>query len=422
MGSERVIGVVGCGAMGSGIAQAAATAGYRVQMLDIDSARAAQARRLIEDRLAALVPKGLMPSHVREETVARLADAAGCRSMADAECIVEAVPENLALKRQVFAELDGTVSPKALLATTASCLSIAKIAEGLRHADRVIGMHFFDPFVEKKVVELVASPSTSEQAKVDARAVCAKLGLTAVKVTDSPGFIGSRIGLPFYLESLRLLEKGEADVPTIDAAVKKVGGFAAGPFERLDSMGLDISLRLTERVYDGLGRWARYAPNAIQRELVAAGHVGRRAGRGFYDYSNGRMTLDYQRGATRAGAWKASAALAEFAEMLDAPADRAAWLYARIMLAAVNEAALVADSIALPRDVNLAMELGFDYPEGPLAVADRVGLDVVRQLLDEFAKETPGDDRYKASPLLERLVSEGHLGEKTARGFLYHAL
>jgi 3-hydroxybutyryl-CoA dehydrogenase len=422
VGSERMIGVVGCGMMGSGIAQAAAAAGFQVQMLDTSPERTKQARMLIADRLAARVAKGQIPPHAREEAMARLHSAADYQSMADAECIIEAVPEELALKRKVFAEMDAAASSRVLLATNTSSLSIAKIAEGLGHADRVIGMHFFDPAAEKEIVELVASPVTSEQAKVDARAVCAKLGMTAVKVKDSPGFIGSRVGLPFYLESLRLLEAGEADVAAIDAAVKGVGGFGAGPFEQLDSLGLDINLRLTERVYADLGRSARYSPSLIQRDLVAAGQLGRKTGRGFYDYANGRPLPGYQARVKDTSAWRPSAALTELAEVLDARADRAAWLFARIMLVVVNEAALVADSIALPRDVNLTMEMGFNYPEGPLALADRIGLDVVRSLMGEFARELPGDERYKASPLLEGLVSEGHLGEKTARGFLYHAL
>jgi 3-hydroxybutyryl-CoA dehydrogenase len=408
--------------MGSGIAQAAAEAGYQVQMLDTSPAKTEQAKSRIAERLAERVAKGVIPAHAREEALARLHVAGGYASMGDAECVIEAVPEDLALKRKVFAEVDAGVSSKVLLATTTGSLSIAKIAEGLRHAERLLGMHFYYPAVEREVVEIVAGPGTSDQSKVDARAVCAKLSKTAVKVTDSPGFIGNRVSLPFYLESMRLLEAGEADVGGIDAAVKGVGGFQTGPFEQLDLAGLDVNLRLTETVYADLGRAARYEPNAIQRKLVAAGQLGRKASRGFYDYANGRLMPGYQGRAKDTAAWKPSAALAEFAGVLDHQADRAAWLFARIMLVVINEAALVADSIALPRDVNLTMEMGYSYPEGPLMMADRVGLDVIYSLMDEFARETPRDDRYKASPLLEKLVSEGHLGEKTAHGFLHHAL
>lgn len=408
--------------MGGGIAEAAASMGFLVETLDTSPDLVKRAYTKIDQRLEDRVAKGKIPKHDRENTMARLKVATGYDCLKDAECIIEAAPEDLALKKKIFAELDRVVSARTLLASNTSSLSIAKLGEGLRHADRFLGMHFFNPAPVMNLIELVQGPATSEQSMVDARAVCAKLDKTAVKVKDSPGFIGNRVNRPFYLEALRLVEKGEADIRTVDAAMKRAGGFRMGPFELLDLIGIDINLKVTETVYQDFGKPARFAPSAIQQRLVAEGHHGRKTRRGFYDYSGSEPVPAFESRPMDASGWKATAALAAFAEVLEKPADRAMWLYARIMLAVMNEGALVAETIALPRDVNLTMELGFHYPDGPLDVADYVGLDVVLNLMKEFHKETGGDERYKPAPLLEKHVANGDFGEKTAQGFLHHWL
>jgi 3-hydroxybutyryl-CoA dehydrogenase len=295
------------------------------------------------------------------------------------------------------------------------------MAEGLRHADRFVGMHFFNPAPVMRLVELVAGPATSEQSMVAGRSICAKLNKTAVAVKDSPGFICNRVNRPFYLEAQHLLESGEADIDAIDQAVKDVGGFKMGPFEVMDLVGLDVNQTVTETVYRGFGQAARFAPSAVQRDLVARGHLGRKTGRGFYDYSvEGSPVCEHS--AKARPSWQPSSALVAFAAALDRPADRATWLYARIMLAVIQEAALVAESVALPRSVDVAMELGLGYPQGPLGLADHVGLDVVLSLLSDFRAAEGASERFKPSPLLERHVADGHLGEESARGFFHHAL
>lgn len=422
MSNEEVFGVIGSGTMGAGIAQAAATAGYSAVTLDMSPDLVRSAYDKITERLDRRVAKGKLSGVERDRITARLRVAEGMDSLKDAGVVVEAVPEDLNLKRKVFANLEEVVSERTLLATNTSSLSIAKIGEGLRRSDRFLGMHFFNPAPVMRLVELVSGPGTAEQAVVDARAVCTKLGKTAVKVKDSPGFIGNRVNRPFYLEALRLLETGEADVRSIDGAMRDVGGFKMGPFELLDLIGLDINLRVTETVHNDFGRPSRFSPNRIQQELVAAGHFGRKTGCGFYDHRDGQPTPACETPLKDLSSWRPTPALRGFAAALERSADRAFWIYARVFMAVMNEAALVADSIASPRDVNLAMELGFNYPEGPLATADHVGLDVARKLLAGFLEESGGDDRYRANPLVDRLVSQGHLGEKAARGFLYHSL
>jgi len=356
--------------MGSGIAWSAAAAGFVVETVDVEPERVKKAYAAIAERLDSKVARGKMPRHERDEIIDRLRIGTSYDNLANAECIIEAVPEDLALKRTIFTELDGKFGHRTLLASNTSSLSIAELAEGLSRADRFLGMHFFNPAPVMQLIELVQGPQTSEQAMVDARAICKKLNKTPVKVKDSPGFIGNRVNRPFYLEALHLLETGEADIKSLDGAVRTVGGFRMGPFELLDLIGVDINLRVTETVYEGFGKPKRFEPSGVQRKLVEAGHLGRKAGRGFYHHGNGDPTPAYESQPRDAAGWKPSAALADFAKMLDKPADRAMWIYARILLAVINEGARVADSIALPRDVNLTMELGFNYPEGPLATAD----------------------------------------------------
>lgn len=420
--SERLFGVIGSGTMGGGIAQAAATAGFIVYTMDTSPDLVTSAYAKITERLDARVAKGTLPRHERDNILARLHVANDMTAFKDAEVVVEAVSEDLALKRKILAQLDAVASARTLLATNTSSLAISSLAADLKHSDRFLGMHFFNPAPVMKLVELVRGEKTCEQAMVDARAICTALDKTAVKVKDSPGFIGNRVNRPFYLEAMRLLETGEADIRTIDRALKSVGGFRMGPFELLDLIGLDINLRVTETVYEGFDKPKRFAPNPIQQKLVAEGRLGRKSGCGFYDYANGEPTPAYETRLKDAASWKPSASLKEFAAMLEKPADRAMWIYARIFMAVMNEAALVAEDVALARDVNLTMELGFNYPEGPLATADYVGLDICQRLLADFHKEANGDERYAPNPLMNRHVEKGELGEKTAHGFLYHAL
>lgn len=422
MSNERLIGIIGSGTMGAGIAEASAAAGFVVQTLDTNPELVKLAYAKVGQRLDERVARGKLPRHERDGTMGRLKVATGYDCLRDAECVIEAVSEDFALKQKILADLDKLASPRMLLASNTSSLSIGKLGVGLSHAGRFLGMHFFNPAPVMKLVELVQGPATDEQAMVDARAICTKLDKTPVKVKDSPGFIGNRVNRPFYLEALSLLESGDADVRTIDSAVKTVGGFKMGSFELLDLIGLDVNLKVTESVWADFGKPARFTPSAIQKKLVADGNLGRKTKRGFYDYSSGDPVPAYESRPKDSAGWKPTPALTAFAQALEKPADRAMWLYARVMLAVMNEAAIVAETIALPRDVNLTMELGFNYPDGPLDVADYVGLDVVLNLMREFHRDSNDGERFTPAPLLEKHVANGDLGEKTAQGFLHHWL
>ena len=269
--SERIFGIIGSGTMGAGIAHAAAESGFTVRTLDTDVSLVRKAYDGITNRLNSRVERRKLPAHERDATVANLHIAESMKDFAKAEVVVEAVVEKLDVKKQIFAELEGCVGDRTLIASNTSSLSIASLADAVKRKDRFLGMHFFNPAPIMKLVELVKGPETSDQALVDARAVCAKLDKTAVKVKDSPGFIGNRVNRPFYLESLALLEQGEGDIRSIDAAMRDVGGFRMGPFELLDLIGMDINLKVTETVYNDFDKPARFKPNPIQQKLVASG-------------------------------------------------------------------------------------------------------------------------------------------------------
>ncbi len=413
---------MGSGTMGAGIAQSAAATGFVVHAFDTSPDLVEKALAIIGQKLDERVAAGKLPKHDKGATMSRLHVGKSLNVLADAECVIEAVVEDLPAKKKVFADLEKVVSERTLLASNTSSLSIDRIGESLRRPERFIGMHFFNPAPVMKLVELVLGTKSGAQALVDGRAVCAKLDKTAVKVKDSPGFIGNRVNRHFYLEALRLLETGESDIRTIDAAIRTVGGFKMGPFELLDLIGLDVNLSVTKSVWEGFNKPARFAPSAIQERLVESGYLGRKSRRGFYDYANGDPSPAYENKLKGSSDWKASPSLSAFAAALGKPADRSMWLFARILLAVINEGARTADTIALPRDVDVTMQLGFNYPQGPLGIADHVGLDIVQRLMTDFFGETKGDDRYAPNPLLDRLVSEGELGEQSAKGFHYHAL
>ena len=422
MNSERVIGLCGSGPTAAALAEAAAAGGFVVEMLDANSAKAAELREEAVRRVEARFARGGLSRSDKEIIVSSLRLAQDYGAFARAECVVEAGSEDLELKRKAWAEMDAALPARALRASSTSRLSISRLSEGLAHADRFLGMHPVLLDSTFKVVELVFGASTAEQAMVDGRAICVKLGAVPVKVKDSPGFIGLRVSRPLFLEAMRLVETGETDIRTVDRAMEEIGGMAKGPFALMDQIGLDSELAITESIHADLGAAPHLAPTVLLQRLVGAGHVGRRTGRGFYDYGNGRQVPAFETPAKGVRSWKPTPALGDLAKVLGRPVDRSLWIYARVFMAVVNEAARVAESVALPRDVNQVMELGYGFAEGPLAAADHAGLDVVQRLLREFHKGSEGDQRFADNPLLDKHVADGDLGEKTAKGFLHHSL
>lgn len=389
MSSELGIGVVGAGAMGSGIALVAARHGHEVVLSDARADAIARARAAIRSGVDRDVAKGRLSADEAEAVVRRIAFVLPVgddwmKAYATSNVVIEAVAEELAVKRDVFARLEAVLADDAVLATNTSSLSVTAIAAGCRQPERVVGLHFFNPAPVMPLVEVVPGLATHGDVVSAARALADGWGKTTVLASDTPGFIVNRVARPYYGEALRILEERVADVATIDAAMRERGGFRMGPFEVMDLVGNDVNYAVTRSVFEGLHYDPRYRPSVIQRRLVDAGHLGRKAGRGYYDYADG---------ATRPTPL-ADPVVAEV-------------IFWRILVMLINEAAdAVLFGVASPVDIDLAVTRGVNYPRGLLAWADELGLDAVLARLVALHEEY-GEDRYRPSALLRRLVRTG---------------
>ncbi|MQX35033.1 3-hydroxyacyl-CoA dehydrogenase [Roseospira navarrensis] len=287
----RTVGVVGAGVMGRGIAQVLAQAGHTVRLTDRDPAAAEAARAFVADMLRRAAAKGRMTAAEAEATTARVVVCDGPAAMADADLVIEAVREDMAVKTALFQALEGIVRDDCILATNTSSLSVTAVAAGCRRPGRVAGFHFFNPVPLQRVVEVVAGERT-EPAVIDTLCRVAEgVGHTAVRCLDSPGFLVNHAGRGFYTEGLRVQQEGIADPVTIDRILREAAGFRMGPFELFDLTGIDISFAVMEQVYRQFFDEPRLRPAPMARRRVDAGLYGRKAGRGFYAYPEGRQAV-----------------------------------------------------------------------------------------------------------------------------------
>jgi 3-hydroxybutyryl-CoA dehydrogenase len=388
------LAVLGAGTMGAGIVQVAAEAGVPVTVHDPGPGAVDRARERISRFLARRVEKGEMSAQDREAAMGRIRAAQRVEELAGSDLVVEAIPEELELKREAFRLLDAASAPGTVLASNTSSLSIARIASATQRPERVLGMHFFNPVPLMPLVEVIAGPLTDPQITDSVALFARRLGKTPVVAADTPGFIVNRVARPFYLEALRILGEGAAGVEAVDAAMRGIG-FRMGPFELIDTIGLDVNLAVSRSVHEQFFGDPRYRPHPIQRTLVDAGRLGRKAGGGFYDYDAD---------GARTGAWSHLARRPDGPppERLD---DRQ--IAARILAAIVNEAAsAVAEGVASPEAIDTAMRLGTGYPSGPLEWGERIGLSHVVHTLDALHAAVP-DGRYRVVPLLRTLAEAG---------------
>jgi 3-hydroxybutyryl-CoA dehydrogenase len=381
------IGVLGAGAMGAGIAQVAATAGHEVIVADAHAPSIEKARRGVERALARDVEKGRRTAQESREIVARMSFQEGADDLSGfggCVMVIEAIVEDLATKQAVFRELEAAVGPDCVLATNTSSLSVAAIASACAAPGRVVGVHFFNPAPVLPLVEIVAALASHDAVVGRARQLVDSWGKTTVLAADTPGFIVNRVARPFYGEALRILEEGIADVPTIDWAMRELGGFRMGPFELMDLIGNDVNYAVTRSVFEAMGHDPRYRPSVTQRRMVESGRLGRKSGLGYYDYAGGAAPA--------------------------APVtDRAlgASVTDRIVAMLINEAAdAVLFRVATPADVDLAMTRGVNYPKGLLAWADEIGVATVHDRMVALQDEY-GEDRYRPSALLRRMARTG---------------
>lgn len=284
----RRIAVVGAGTMGHGIAYVAAASGYDVRLTDADAATLASGVQRIREAFDKAIERGKTTTDAREAALARLTTAATTRdTAAGADLVVEAVPERLELKQTVFRELERSVAPNAILASNTSSLSISRIADGLAHPERVVGLHFFNPVPVMKLLEIVRGERTSNSVIEAARSLAASLGKTPIVVRDTPGFATSRLGVVLGLEAIRMLEQGVASAEDIDRAMELGYNHPMGPLRLTDLVGLDVRLAIAEHLHATLGE-DTYKPPALLRQLVDEGKLGKKSGRGFYAWEKER--------------------------------------------------------------------------------------------------------------------------------------
>ncbi|MCQ4348837.1 3-hydroxyacyl-CoA dehydrogenase PaaC [Pseudomonas stutzeri] len=497
LNKDAAVAVIGAGAMGAGIAQVAAQAGHPVALFDTREGAAAQAIAGIAKQLGKRVEAGKLDAAERDAVVARLTPAERLEDLAGSALVVEAIVENLQIKRELFEKLETICGDACILASNTSSLSITSLAATLKRPERVAGLHFFNPAPVMALVEIVAGLA-SDKAVLDCLYATAKAwGKKPVHTKSTPGFIVNRVARPFYAESLRLLQEGASDCATLDALLRDAGGFRMGAFELTDLIGHDVNYAVTCSVFDAYYGDFRFQPSLIQKELVDAGRFGRKSGRGFYDYaegaerpvpqslpaaakpecvvvegdlgpasalveriaaagievirrdgaglirvgeallalSDGRMAaerardeglrnlavfdlaLDYAKATRLAVAFAAGsdasardavagllqAAGLEVSEVTDSPA----LVVLRTVAMLANEAAdAVLQGVGSAADIDLAMCAGVNYPKGPLAWADAIGVGTVLSVLDNLQRSY-GEDRYRPSLLLRRLHCAG---------------
>ena len=379
----KKVGIIGAGAMGSGIAQVAATAGHSVVLFDTKAEALSLSKSKLASVMDRLVEKGRLTSEEAQEIQNRISYADHMEALSESGIIIEAIIENLDVKKGVFSSIESLVSKDCILASNTSSLSITSIASACERSERVLGIHFFNPAPLMPLVEIIPAIQTADEITDEARNIIDSWKKITVLAKDTPGFIVNRVARPFYGEAIRILEEGIADVATIDWAMKEIGGFRMGPFELTDYIGHDVNYVVTETVFKAFFYDPRYKPSFTQKRLVEAGRLGRKSGKGFYDDSQGAVNP------------KPNTDEALGTKIVN-----------RITAMLINEAidALFLN-IASTKDIDLAMTKGVNYPKGLLAWADEKGLDVVLTQLEELYKNYC-EDRYRPSPLLRKMVNE----------------
>lgn len=378
------VGIIGAGTMGSGIAQVAASADCQVSLFDTKPEALAKSQQKLAKIMNRLIEKGRLTPIAANTIQANIKYVDTLEAMAESELIIEAIVEDPTIKKAVFSTLESLVSRECIIASNTSSLSIASLAATCQHPERFIGIHFFNPAPLMKLVEIIPAVQTSNTVKNKARSIIIGWGKLTVLAKDTPGFIVNRVARPFYGEALRIYDEGIADVATIDWAMKTIGGFRMGPFELMDFIGNDINYTVTETVFKTFYYDPRYRPSFTQKRMAEAGYLGKKSGRGYYDYREGaekpKPTEDIVIGQA---------------------------IVDRIVAMLINEAAdALHYSVASKVDIDTAMTKGVNYPKGLLEWADEWGICTCVERLDALFEEYH-ETRYRCSPLLRKMLKAG---------------
>ncbi|MEJ6492981.1 MAG: 3-hydroxyacyl-CoA dehydrogenase NAD-binding domain-containing protein [Flavobacteriales bacterium] len=376
------IGILGAGTMGSGIAQVAAQNEHETILVDVSQETLNKAEDDLNKILNRLVEKDRISADDKINIQGRITYTTDMADFKGCSLIIEAIVEKLEVKHQVFSKMENIVSAECILASNTSSLSIASIGSALKNPDRILGIHFFNPAPLMPLVEIIPAVQTSEKTLKTAKDLIDSWGKSTVVCKDTPGFIVNRVARPFYGEALRIYEEGIADFVTIDWAMTELGGFRMGPFTLMDYIGNDVNYAVTESVFAAFYYDPRFKPSFTQRRHSEAGYLGRKSGRGYFNYAEGATQPEPNKDPILGK------------KILD-----------RILAMLINEAFdAVFMQVASPEDIDKAMTKGVNYPKGLLAWADEIGLEKVFNQLDSLFQEY-GEDRYRPNPLLRRRVN-----------------
>lgn len=367
--------------MGSGIAQVAATADCKVKVFDTNPAVLETADKKLRKILARLVEKGRIDEAKQNRILENIIYINDLEKIADANLVIEAIIENLEIKKTVFKNIENIVSKYCILASNTSSLSIASIAAACEVPERVVGIHFFNPAPLMKLVEIIPAVQTADVVLEQAKSIIDSWGKLTVLAKDTPGFIVNRVARPFYGEALRILEENVADAATIDWAMTELGGFRMGPFTLMDYIGHDVNYTVTETVFTAFYYDDRYKPSFTQKRLAEAGYLGRKTGKGFYDYSENAVKPEPNK-----------------------DENLGKYIVNRIVMMLINEAAdALFLNVATRDDIDTAMTKGVNYPKGLLKWADELGIATIVSRLDALFDDYR-ESRYRCSPLLRRMA------------------
>jgi 3-hydroxybutyryl-CoA dehydrogenase len=383
------VGIIGSGTMGSGIAQVAATSGCKVKLYDTNQVALNKSKVALDKVLSRLIVKGRIDSDEKNRIQDNISYVNNLKDLADSNLTIEAIIENLDIKKKVFLELESYVSDDCIIASNTSSLSITSIAAALEKPKRCVGIHFFNPAPLMKLVEVIPAIQTSYETLEKSIDTITSWKKTVAVAKDTPGFIVNRVARPFYGEALRIYEEGIADFATIDYSLKTLGGFRMGPFELMDFIGNDVNYTVTETVFKAFYFDPRYRPAFTQKRFAEAGYLGRKSGIGYYEYDENGKKVE--------------------SNDLDLSAvenSLSVSIFNRVLVMLINEAAdALFFNIASAEDIDNAMTKGVNYPKGLLAWADEKSINWCVSKLDELYNEYH-EDRYRCSPLLRKMNRE----------------
>ncbi|HZW62453.1 MAG TPA: 3-hydroxyacyl-CoA dehydrogenase NAD-binding domain-containing protein [Flavobacteriaceae bacterium] len=381
------IGIIGSGTMGSGIAQVAATAGCKVSLYDTSLEALDKAKVSLNKILTRLVEKERIDEAEKKRIQESINYVNHLKDLASSRITIEAIIENLEIKKKVFSTLETYVSEDCIIASNTSSLSIASIASALKKPERCIGIHFFNPAPLMQLVEVIPAIQTAPEVLQKSTQLISDWGKTVAVAKDTPGFIVNRVARPFYGEALRIYEEGIADFTTIDFSLKKLGGFKMGPFELMDFIGNDVNYTVTETVFKAFYFDPRYKPSFTQKRFSEAGYLGRKTGKGYYSYDeSGHIIRDKTHDTINS--------------------ELAQQIFDRVLVMLINEAAdALFLNVASATDIDNAMTKGVNYPKGLLAWADEKGIQWCVEKMDELYRNYH-EDRYRCSPLLRKMNKE----------------